>query len=72
MAMDELSSKLGEATALSDSLKKSRDAAVAELESVKAAKGELAKRVDALSKQLIIRKDESTETTNSKPPQTTK
>lgn len=59
MAMDEISSKLGEATALSGALKKARDAAVAELDSVKAANLELTKKVDALSKQLPIQKNES-------------
>jgi chromosome segregation ATPase len=59
MAMDEISSRLGEATALSGALKKARDAAVAELDSVKAANLELTKKVDALSKQLPIQKNES-------------
>jgi chromosome segregation ATPase len=72
MAMEEISSRLGEATALSDSLKKIRDAAVAELESVKAANGELTQKVDALTRQLTVQKNESTATTNSSPSKTTK
>jgi chromosome segregation ATPase len=71
MAMDEISSKLGEATALSDSLQKSQDAAVAELQSVKTANRELNKKVDALSKEIAIRKNESSKTTNSAPSKTT-
>jgi chromosome segregation ATPase len=78
MAMDELSSRLGVATALSESLKKARDAAAAELDSVSAANAELSKeaaeltkKVDALSKQLLVRKNETSETTNSQPAKTT-
>ena len=58
-SMDEISSKLGKAIALSGELKKARDAAVAELDSVKAANIELTKKVDALSNQLPIQKNES-------------
>jgi chromosome segregation ATPase len=78
MAMDELSSRLGAATALSESLKTARDAAAAELDSVKAANAELTqkaaeltKKVDALSKQLLVRKNETSENTNSQPSKTT-
>lgn len=77
-AMDEISSRLGEVTALSESLKKARDASAAELDSVKAANAdltqkvaELTKKVSALSKQLIVRKNATSETTNSQPSKTT-
>ncbi len=50
----EISIQLAEATALSRALKKARDDSMAELESEKAAKAELIKKMDALSHALSL------------------
>jgi chromosome segregation ATPase len=54
MALNETSSKLGEATAMAETLRKSRDESVAELESVKAANVGLNKNLNEISRKISM------------------
>jgi len=55
-AITEISIQLGEATALSEALRKARDESVAELKAATAANHDLIKKMDALSNELSLQK----------------